>query len=131
MSKVFHMGNMFSRLTITAVEHVSCHVGAGEIFGLAGESGCGKSTLARMILGFEEPIGGDDHPPREGRAADHRQAGLAHGGGAGGLPEPVRDLQPLAAGGTLFLRGGPTTIGSPAARRRPWHGSTGRCRRLA
>jgi len=52
------MGNMFSRLKITAVEHVSCHVGAGEIFGLAGESGCGKSTLARMILGFEEPTSG-------------------------------------------------------------------------
>jgi peptide/nickel transport system ATP-binding protein len=52
------MGSMFSRLKITAVDHVSCHVGAGEIFGLAGESGCGKSTLARMILGFEEPTSG-------------------------------------------------------------------------
>jgi peptide/nickel transport system ATP-binding protein len=52
------MGSMFSRLKITAVDRVSCHVGAGEIFGLAGESGCGKSTLARMILGFEEPTSG-------------------------------------------------------------------------
>jgi peptide/nickel transport system ATP-binding protein len=52
------MGSMLSRLKITAVEHVSCYVGAGEIFGLAGESGCGKSTLARMILGFEEPTAG-------------------------------------------------------------------------
>lgn len=52
------MGNMFSRLRITAVDHVSLHVGAGEIFGVAGESGCGKSTLARMILGFEEPSSG-------------------------------------------------------------------------
>jgi peptide/nickel transport system ATP-binding protein len=58
VSKVFHMGNMLSRIRITAVEHVSLHVGAGEIFGLAGESGCGKSTLARMILGFEEPSKG-------------------------------------------------------------------------
>jgi peptide/nickel transport system ATP-binding protein len=49
---------MFSRLTITAVDHVSLHVSAGEIFGLAGESGSGKSTLARMILGFEEPTSG-------------------------------------------------------------------------
>jgi peptide/nickel transport system ATP-binding protein len=52
------MGSMLSRLRITAVEHVSLRVGAGEIFGLAGESGCGKSTLARMILGFEEPTSG-------------------------------------------------------------------------
>jgi peptide/nickel transport system ATP-binding protein len=52
------MGSMFSRFTITAVDHVSLRVGAGEIFGLAGESGCGKSTLARMILGFEEPTAG-------------------------------------------------------------------------
>ena len=52
------MGSVFSRLTITAVDHVSLRVGAGEIFGLAGESGCGKSTLARMILGFEEPTEG-------------------------------------------------------------------------
>ena len=52
------MGSMFSRITITAVEHVSLRVGAGEIVGLAGESGCGKSTLARMVLGFEEPTAG-------------------------------------------------------------------------
>jgi peptide/nickel transport system ATP-binding protein len=49
---------MFSRIRITAVDHVSFRVGPGEIFGLAGESGCGKSTLARMILGFEEPTSG-------------------------------------------------------------------------
>jgi peptide/nickel transport system ATP-binding protein len=49
---------MFSRLRITAVDHVSLRVSSGEIFGLAGESGCGKSTLARMILGFEEPSAG-------------------------------------------------------------------------
>jgi peptide/nickel transport system ATP-binding protein len=58
VSKVFHLGSMFSRLRITAVDHVSLSVSAGEIFGLAGESGCGKSTLARLILGFEEPTAG-------------------------------------------------------------------------
>jgi peptide/nickel transport system ATP-binding protein len=52
------MGNMFSRLRITAVDHVSLGVRAGEIFGLAGESGSGKSTLAKLILGFEEPTSG-------------------------------------------------------------------------
>jgi peptide/nickel transport system ATP-binding protein len=58
VSKIFHMGSMFSRLKITAVDRVSFRVGSGEIFGLAGESGCGKSTLARMIMGFEEPTAG-------------------------------------------------------------------------
>ncbi len=58
VSKVYQMGSMFSRLRITAVDQVSLGVGAGEIFGLAGESGSGKSTLARMILGFEEPSSG-------------------------------------------------------------------------
>ena len=68
VSKVFHMGSMFSRFAITAVDHVSFHVGAGEIFGLAGESGCGKSTLARMILGFEEPSAGTIvHRTKDGR----------------------------------------------------------------
>lgn len=70
VSKVFHMGSLLSRIRITAVDQVSLKVGAGEIFGLAGESGCGKSTLARMILGFEEPSAGsithrgkdDGHP---------------------------------------------------------------------
>jgi len=58
VSKVFHMGSLLSRIRITAVDHVSLNVKAGEIFGLAGESGCGKSTLARMILAFEEPSQG-------------------------------------------------------------------------
>ncbi len=58
VTKVFHMGSMLSRLRITAVDHVSFHVGSAEIFGLAGESGCGKTTIARMILGFEEPTSG-------------------------------------------------------------------------
>ncbi|MDH7485118.1 MAG: ABC transporter ATP-binding protein [Anaerolineae bacterium] len=58
ITKVFHLGSMISRLRITAVDHVSFHVGSAEIFGLAGESGCGKTTIARMILGFEEPTSG-------------------------------------------------------------------------
>ena len=58
VSKVFQMGGMFSRLRITAVDKVSLCVGAGEIYGLAGESGSGKSTVAKLILGFEEPTSG-------------------------------------------------------------------------
>jgi ABC-type dipeptide/oligopeptide/nickel transport system ATPase component len=36
--------------TARAVDNVSFRIGAGEIFGLAGESGCGKSTVAHAIM---------------------------------------------------------------------------------
>jgi len=36
--------------TVRAVDNVSFRIGAGEIFGLAGESGCGKSTVAHSIM---------------------------------------------------------------------------------
>ncbi len=36
--------------TVRAVDNVSFSIGAGEIFGLAGESGCGKSTVAHSIM---------------------------------------------------------------------------------
>jgi len=36
--------------TVTAVDHVSWHIGKGEILGLVGESGCGKSVTALSIM---------------------------------------------------------------------------------
>jgi peptide/nickel transport system ATP-binding protein len=58
LTKVFALGNMLSRVRITAVDHVSFHIKPAEVFALAGESGCGKTTAARMILGFEVPTSG-------------------------------------------------------------------------
>ena len=58
LTKVFTLGSAISRDRITAVDDISFHIGAGEIFALAGESGCGKSTTARIIMGFEQPTSG-------------------------------------------------------------------------
>jgi iron(III) transport system ATP-binding protein len=44
---------------VVAVDHVSLHVGEGELVTLLGPSGCGKTTLLRMVAGFEDPTGGD------------------------------------------------------------------------
>jgi peptide/nickel transport system ATP-binding protein len=58
LSKTFHLGNMISRVRITAVDNISFYIQQSEIFALAGESGCGKTTTARIILGFEQATSG-------------------------------------------------------------------------
>jgi peptide/nickel transport system ATP-binding protein len=45
--------------TVRAVNGVSLRVRRGETLGIVGESGCGKSTIARMLLGLDEPTGGE------------------------------------------------------------------------
>jgi sodium transport system ATP-binding protein len=43
---------------VRAVDDVSFHVAAGEVFGLLGPNGAGKTTTLRIILGLLRPTGG-------------------------------------------------------------------------
>ena len=54
VSKVFSDGTQ----EIVAVDDVSLHIDAGEIFGIIGYSGAGKSTLVRTLNGLEQPTSG-------------------------------------------------------------------------
>ncbi|MBX3443329.1 MAG: ABC transporter ATP-binding protein [Planctomyces sp.] len=55
LSKEFHRdGRAF-----LAVNDVSFHVAAGEVYGLLGPNGAGKTTTLRCLLGLLEPTSGD------------------------------------------------------------------------
>ena len=58
LSKQYSQGNVLTRVTLTAADHVSFYIKPAEIFTLAGESGCGKTTTAKIVLGFEEATSG-------------------------------------------------------------------------
>lgn len=58
LTKRYSQGNVLTRITLTAVDHISFFIKPAEIFTLAGESGCGKTTTAKMVLGFEEATSG-------------------------------------------------------------------------
>ncbi|WP_313693484.1 ABC transporter ATP-binding protein [Halorarum halobium] len=44
---------------LKAVDDVALTIDRGEIVGLAGQSGCGKSTLGELLVGLQEPTGGE------------------------------------------------------------------------
>src|SRR5262245_25749107 len=44
---------------ITAVDHLSLDIEAGELFGLIGPDGAGKTTAIRLMLGILKPDSGD------------------------------------------------------------------------
>ncbi|MBF8184739.1 ATP-binding cassette domain-containing protein [Nonomuraea sp. K274] len=46
---------------VTAVDHVSLQLQAGQIYALLGLNGAGKTTLIRMLLGMIAPTRGSVH----------------------------------------------------------------------
>jgi oligopeptide/dipeptide ABC transporter ATP-binding protein len=46
------------RGTVRAVDGVSFAIESGKTLGVVGESGCGKTTTAKLVLGLEDPTGG-------------------------------------------------------------------------
>ena len=59
LHKTFKVSSQnYSTHVLTALDHVSLHLSAGETLGIAGESGCGKSTLAKIMAGLLTPDAG-------------------------------------------------------------------------
>jgi oligopeptide transport system ATP-binding protein len=48
-----------AKATVLAVDGISFKIYKGETLGLVGESGCGKTTTGRVIIGLEQPTGGN------------------------------------------------------------------------
>ena len=56
---ILEISNLTKRYdTITAVDHISFSIEAGQIIGLLGPNGAGKSTTINMILGILQPTEG-------------------------------------------------------------------------
>ncbi len=41
--------------TITALSHITCQMGSGEVIALVGANGAGKTTLLRLVVGLTSP----------------------------------------------------------------------------
>ncbi len=61
LTRVFEIGRgwLKSGKPLRAVDGVSLTVKRGEVLAIVGESGCGKTTLSRLMLGLQQPSGGD------------------------------------------------------------------------
>src|SRR5689334_3566388 len=61
MIEVINLSKSFQDLrrgVVHAVDHVSFHAKAGEVFGLLGPNGAGKTTTMRMLCTVLKPTGG-------------------------------------------------------------------------
>lgn len=60
LNKIYHLGGLFNRITINALDDVNLIVESDEpvIISLVGESGSGKTTLAKVMLRLINPSAG-------------------------------------------------------------------------
>jgi len=76
--EISHLRKAFG--DFVAVEDVTLHVGAGEIFGLVGPNGAGKTTTIKMLSGLLHPDGGqiriDGRPFNANEWQDRAQLGV-------------------------------------------------------
>ncbi|CAN5381490.1 ABC transporter ATP-binding protein [soil metagenome] len=56
--RLSHLGAVFTRRRVPALQDVSFEVASGEVFGLMGSNGSGKSTLLRLLAGLTRPSTG-------------------------------------------------------------------------
>ena len=96
LTRHFHLGGIFSRQMLHAVDDVSIAIGEREIVALVGESGSGKSTVARLLAMLYRPTSGRDLLPRPLRPAACARGATAPvpRPGADGLPGPLQLDQP-------------------------------------
>jgi peptide/nickel transport system ATP-binding protein len=59
LTRHFHVGPLFSKQILHAVDDVDLRIGRGEIVALVGESGSGKSTIARLLARVYRPTKGE------------------------------------------------------------------------
>jgi multiple sugar transport system ATP-binding protein len=57
--KLIALRKEYARGDVIAVDGINLSVDPGETLALLGPSGCGKSTTLNMIIGLEQPTGGD------------------------------------------------------------------------
>lgn len=84
-----------------ALDHVSLEVLPGEIVGLVGENGSGKSTLLKIIMGIEQPTGGEMHI--EGTPYAPKSPNDAYQYGIGMVYQEQALITNLTVGQNIFL----------------------------
>lgn len=109
---VLEISNLVKRFGhVLAVDGLSFHVSAGEIFGFLGGNGAGKTTTLRMVLDIIRPTSGTISVL--GSAPDRRQAGAI-----GFLPEERGLYSGMSAIDTIVYFGRLKGMDKTAAKRR-------------